>query len=264
MIDNFAFALGKLPKQTDARTLQLSRYLASTVAAPPDQIDWGQKVNGWGMLGNDTVGDCVWAAQGHADMLWSTNAQGAPVPITTAECLAAYEKVTGYNPQAGPSGNNPTDRGTSLLAGLKYWRHTGLDKQTIDAFVEIEASDIDNVKLGIDLFGCVYVGVQLPDSVLPTPSQVPSWTVTPDGTPANRVNPDNGHCIIYSAYDASGPTVVTWGQTVTASWAFHTAYCDEIYAMVAPGWLNSSGVDPGGLDLAALESDLQALKETKA
>jgi hypothetical protein len=47
--------------------------------------------------------------------------------------------------------------------------------------------------------------------------------------------------------------VVTWGTTVKASWGFHTAYCDELYAMLSPAWLRH---DPPGIDVATLTADL--------
>jgi hypothetical protein len=258
MRDDVVFKLGKQPKRTDPRTLQLASYL-SAKSGPPAQVNWGTKVTSWGMLGNDTVGDCAWAGQAHADMLWSSNTEAAPVDLTTTEVLAAYSAVTGYNPKDnGPKGN-PTDKGTNLLDALKYWRSTGIDGQTITAFVEVQPKNLEHVKLAIDLFGCVYVGVELPDAVLPTASAVPPWTVSPNGTKENQPDPANGHCIIYAAYDTEGPTVVSWGQTITASWAFHSAYCDELYAMVSPDWFGAAGADPQGIDLAALTKDLTSL-----
>ena len=260
MRDDFVFKLGKQPKRTDSRTLQLARYLTTAAPPAPASINWGSKVTAWGMLGNDTVGDCAWAGQAHADMLWTANTESAPVAITTAQVLAAYSQVTGYNPaDNGPNGN-PTDKGTNLLDALKFWRTTGIDGQTITAFVEVDPTNQANVKLAIDLFGCLYVGVQLPDSVLPTsPTTIPQWTVSPDGTQPNAPDPNNGHCVLYSAYDDNGLTVVTWGQTVNASWAFHAAYCDELYAMLAPSWFGPGGQDPQGLDLATLQQDLNSV-----
>ena len=206
------------------------------------------------MLGNDTVGDCALAGQAHADMLWAANAEHVQLPITTAMVLRAYSALTGYDPAADGPGGNPTDRGTVLLDALKYWRKRGIDRQTIKAFVEVDARSIDHAKLAIDLFGCLYVGVELPDAVLPEgPGVLPAWTVTPDGSPRRAPNPHNGHCVVYAGYDAAGPTVVTWGTTVKASWAFHEAYCDELYAMLSPAWLRH---DPPGIDVATLTADL--------
>jgi hypothetical protein len=246
------------PSGSDPRTLQLSKYL-SGATPPPPSVNWGTKIHAWGMLGNDTIGDCAWAGQAHADMLWTSNTERTPLGITTEKVLAAYAAVTGFNPHDNGPHGNPTDKGTLLIDALKYWRSTGIDGQTITAFVEVNPKNQEHVMAAIDLFGCVYVGVELPDSVLPSPTTTPPWTVSPNGSEENKPDPSNGHCIIYSAYDASGPTVISWGTTIQASWAFHAAYCDELYAMVAPRWIGRRGFDPQGIDQEALEVDLAAL-----
>ena len=249
------YKLGKLPKQDDDRNLMLARYLTPAAPTPPAAVDYASAVKDWGMLGNDTVGDCAFAGQAHADMLWAANAEHRQLPITTAMVLTAYSSVTGYDPHDDGPGGNPTDRGTSLLDALKFWRKRGIDRQTIKAFVEVDTQSVENAKLAIDLFGCLYVGVALPDAVLPSgPGELPSWTVTPDGTPRTKPDPHNGHCVVYAAYDATGPTVITWGTTVKASWGFHTAYCDELYAALSPVWLRH---DPPGIDVATLTADLE-------
>jgi hypothetical protein len=249
------YKLGKLPKADDPRTLMLATYLTSAAPVPPAAVDYAAAVDDWGMLGNDTVGDCALAGQAHADMLWVANAEHRRLPITTPMVLRAYSTVTGYDPRDDGPGGNPTDRGTSLLDALKFWRKSGIDRQTIKVFVEVDPSSADNVRLAIDLFGCLYVGVELPDAVLPhAAGSLPPWTVTPDGSPQTKPQPSNGHCVIYAAYDAEGLTVVTWGTTVKASWAFHAAYCDELYAMLSPAWLRH---DPPGIDVATLTGDLE-------
>ena len=50
--------------------------------------------------------------------------------------------------------------------------------------------------------------------------------MTPDGSRRRAPNPRNGHCVVYAGYDGDGPTVVTWGTTVKASWEFHEAYSE--------------------------------------
>jgi hypothetical protein len=249
------FKYGKNPKRTDRRTLALARFVTPQ-ASPPAAANWGTAMQGqWGMLGNDTVGDCAWAGQAHADMLWAANGEHATLSMSTADVLAAYSACTGYNPDAAPdaNGHNPTDRGTDLLTALKYWRSTGIDSQKIEVFTEIDPQNIDHVKLAIALTGCVYVGVQLPESVEPrSETDVPDWMVTPDGTPQNQSNPNAGHCIIYTGYDANTIDVITWGRQIKATWGFHQAYCDEIYSMISPDWFDQTGTSPTGLNLTAL------------
>ena len=257
MRDDFVFKLGRQPKESDPRTLQLAGYV-SAAPAPPVAVDWGSRVADWGMYANDSVGDCAWAAMAHAELLWTSNTSSSPAVITTAQVLGAYSAATGYNPNiTGPHGN-PTDKGTSLLQALKYWRSTGLDQLKITAFVEIDPHNTAHVQQALDWFGCLYAGLRLPDAVLPaSPSSIPPWTVTPDGTSQTLPGHDNDHCVIYSAYDASGLTAVSWGTPVRTSWGFHAAYCEELYAAISPEWTGRGGQTPTGLDLAALTADLK-------
>jgi len=249
------YRLGKLPKRDDERTLRLAAYLTPATPTPPAAVDYAAAVRDWGMLGNDRVGDCALAGEAHADMLWVANAERRQLRITTNQVLHAYSELTGYDPADDGPGGNPTDRGTVLLDALKDWRRRGIDRQTIKAFVEVDPLSVEHVRLAIDLFGCLYVGVELPDAVLPrSPGELPPWTVVPDGSHSHAPNPRNGHCVVYAGYDAAGLTVVTWGTTVTASWDFHTAYCDEAYAMLSPAWLRH---DPPGIDVVTLTADLE-------
>ena len=244
------YSLGKLPKVEDARTLQFARYLMPTIPAPPPAIDYESAVKAWGMLGNDTVGDCTCAGMSHAAMLWEANAQHKQLAVTTKQTLAAYSAITGYDPR-DPS----TDQGANMLDCLKWWRKHGIDRQRISAFVEVTPP---NLRAAIDLFGCLYIGVALPDAVLPQSGIVPNWTCTPDGSRDKRPNPNNGHCVILAGYDATGPTVVTWGQTVKATWGFVTAYGDEFYACLAPAWTRGDHMGKG-FDVASLTADLAAI-----
>jgi len=258
------YRTGKLPKVVDERTLQLARYLSPALAPPPARCDYTGKFIGpggrslWGMLGNDSVGDCALAGQAHADMLWAEFAEGRRLRITDAMVIHAYSKVTGYVP-----GDPNTDRGTSLLDALKFWRRPGIDRQTARAFVEVDPQDLDNVRRTIDWFGCAYLGVELPDAVLPHALPIPEWTCSPDGSPEKRPNPQNGHCVIYAGYNAVGPLAVTWGQTVQVSWAFHAAYCDELYALLAPSWLKAGWLEQINplFDAKTLAADLEAIAD---
>jgi hypothetical protein len=249
------YKFGKLPKRADHRTLQLIDYTAALT--PPPSVENGSKVKGpWEMLGNDTVGDCTCAGAGHAEMTWEAVGQGEQLRLTTAEILAAYSAITGYVP-----GEPSTDKGADLLTVLNYWRQTGVAGQKIGAFAEVAPHDIANVKLSIDLFGVAYVGVQLPNAVLPEDGKIKPFTIKRHWFERNTwPNPQNGHCIVYVGYDDNGPTCVTWGQTNPVSWGFHTSYCDELYAIISPDLL-AAGKTPQGLDLSQLQTDLKAIAQ---
>ncbi len=136
-----------------------------TLPVPPPAVDYGAAVSAWGMMGNDLVGDCALAGMGHADLLWAANAEHRRLRITTAMVIAAYAKVTGYVP-----GDQSTDRGTtSLLDALRFWDKQGIDRTRRSALSSRwTRAIVDNVQRTIDWFGCAYLGVELPDAVLPT------------------------------------------------------------------------------------------------
>jgi hypothetical protein len=86
------------------------------------------------------------------------------------------------------------------------------------------------------------------------------WVVPAGGAVGNAApNPENGHCIPAVAYDADNLTVITWGEPKTMSWEFYEAYADEAFAVLSLDFIEKSGTDLDGFDLAALETDLKGL-----
>jgi hypothetical protein len=57
------------------------------------------------------------------------------------------------------------------------------------------------------------------------------------------------------AYDATGVTVLTWGNTQKATWAWWDECADEAYAIL-PLNAQQAGFPPG-FDLAQLQADLK-------
>lgn len=238
-------ALGKLPKKTDPRTLRLARYAVSGWA-PPAAADW-ERPTDWGMLGNDTVGDCTCAAAGHAIQEWTADT-ASEAAVTTAQVLAAYSAVTGYTP-TDPS----TDQGAVCLDVLNYWRKTGIAGHRIGAFAELNVGDEDEIRAAVDLFGLIYVGAALPATAEAELDDGAPWASTA-GTPGGW----GGHCFIVGAYDVDGLTCITWGQRQRMTWEWFAKYVDEAYAVLSPDWLGPKGA-PNGFDLAALQTDLSAV-----
>ena len=71
----------------------------------------------WHMLGNDEVGNCVFAAAAHDLYLWSLIGHGPRVRITTLDTFSDYHAVTGFIP-----GYPSTDRGTKMADAVEYYR----------------------------------------------------------------------------------------------------------------------------------------------
>jgi len=247
-----SYKLGKLPKRIDPRTLLFERYLAAGLVAP-GQVHNGSEIKNSGMLGNDDVGDCAEAAAGHAEEIWYDRETGGQLALTTAQAIAMYSAVAGYVP-----GNESTDQGTVLLNLLNDWRKTSFYVSPITAYTAL--SDPTNTtlhELAIWLFGCSYIGLELPDSVLPTSGGIVPFTVNPAIGGTNAPNPANGHCIILSGYDRAQDMFwgMTWDTIIPVSGPFVRGCCDEAYALLSPQWLKRKTA-PNGFNLAQLTSDL--------
>ncbi len=248
-VDHSRNKLGKKPARHDTRTLQMANYLG--LPQIPAARDWTEKAAAhWGMMLNDKLGDCTCAAMGHITQAWTANAGPKEVTVSDQAVLAAYEAVSGYDPQ-----RPDTDRGAVELDVLKYWRKTGVGGHKIDAFVALEPRNHTHVQAAVELFGGAYIGLALPVSA----QRQHVWSVPPGG--ANGIGAPGswgGHAVVVEAYDAHGLTCITWGQKKRMTWSFWDAYCDEAYAPLSQLWAGKKPA-PNGFDLAALRADLEEI-----
>lgn len=242
--------LGKKPPRLDSRTLKLEKY-TSALPAPPSRVDWTRGFNiNYGMMLNDTLGDCTEAKKGHAVQVWSL-CNGRMVTVPDSVVLAAYEADGGYVP-----GDPSTDNGEDMLTNLNDWRKNGFGGAALTAFAAINYSALANVAQAIYLFGLVDIGFNVPQSAMDQFNAGQPWDVV-----ANDGGIVGGHDVVIPAYDSAGDmlTVITWGARQRMTWAFFQKYVDEAYALLAPDWLARGGVDPSGFDMAALTADLAAV-----
>jgi hypothetical protein len=243
-----AYKLGKLPAVFDDRTLRFAAYLAPGLPPPPAAVDYGSRVPVWPMYDNDRYGDCTCAAAGHMVQNWTANA-GTEMTPSDAAVLRLYEHFVGTPP--------PPDAGCNMLAVLKYWRRSGLGSDKILAFTTVESANQDQVKTAIYMFGSVYIGVALPDSVLQGDPLAAPWVVPAGGATGTAApNPNNGHCIPAVAYDADNLYVITWGARKAMGWAFLAAYAEESYAVLSRDFIDGAGKTTAGFDLSTLQGDL--------
>jgi len=239
--------LGKLPAKIDARTLQLEHYLGAQPPPAPTSENWGTKVSQWGMMGNDTIGDCTTAAAGHMIEAWTSDVSSELV-VPDSAVITAYSAVSGYDPVTGAN-----DNGATCLDVLNYWRKTGIDGQKIMAYAALRPGHQFHMEAAVYIFGSAYLGLQMP---LSAQSQN-IWDVPPggpigDGTPGSW----GGHAVPAVAYGPSGVTVVTWGYLQDVTWAFIKAYSDEAYAILSADFLNKAQVSASGFNLVQLKADL--------
>jgi hypothetical protein len=233
--------LGALPPRHDARTLQLASYMGK-LPMPPASRSWVPKNVAWGMMGNDSMGDCTIAAAAHAVQTWTGKAHGNIVTIDDSEIRSKYFALTG-----GP------DEGLVVLDVLKDWRTNGISGHRIGAFAATEPLNRFHIETAINLFGGLYVGVNLPM----TAQDQKVWAVTYQH-PSGPAEPGSWgpHAVWLVAYDQTHLWCVTWGELKKLTWRFFDCYCQESYAALSPDWVNSRMKAPVGFDLPALQADL--------
>lgn len=248
--------LGKLPphpEDTHPR-LKLGRFLAARYPLAPKVVDYLSKVAAWPMYGNDQWGDCVWADFGHTIQAATAYGVGKAVTVTTDALLKGYSDVTGFNPQAGPPGQNNTDQGTVIQDGLNYWRKTGIrlpggTMHRILAFAQVDHTNPGEVNAALNLFGHLTIGIRFPDSAMGQFDQGEPWAVV------HGARVEGGHAITLGGeIPATVDKVVTWAKVQQMTPAFWAKYVEEAWVVVTPEWVSAAGTSPEGLDVAALNA----------
>lgn len=245
--------LGKLKAKLSRRTLRLSDYIPA-LPAFPDSFDWTPKVTQpWGMMANDSIGDCTIATAGHMIMSWLAD-NGIQITPAVSQIIAAYSAITGYNPTTGAN-----DNGAAETDVLDYWRQTGIAGHKIGAYVYIDPTNIDHVKFATWAFGGVYLGAALPSIFQGASSWLRPTNISGAGAAPGSWG---GHAIPGMAYDAQGVTVITWGNPLKADWGlFSKDYpvFEEAYAILSPDFISGTKPAPSGFDMASLVADLKAV-----
>jgi hypothetical protein len=244
--------LGKQPAKKDDRTLKFEKYLGAAIPAPPTVVDWYKGVTSFGMMENDTLGDCTIASKGHDLQVASLNSTGE-ITLTDAQAIDYYSLWCDYVP-----GDPSTDNGGVILDVLNDWRAQKLINHRLLAYAALTPTDQVSVSKAVELFGVVDVGLQLPISAQEQVGGV--WDVASgaNGQPGSW----GGHDVTMGAYNAIGPIFITWGALQQATWAFLSAYSDELYALLIGMWMGGGppgSFAPSGFDLKQLQADLNAV-----
>ena len=236
--DNLKF--GKLPAKHDVRTLHLENYFTPSVVLPttPDSKIWYDKVSDYGMMLNDQIGDCAIAGPGHFIQTWTANA-GKEIIVSDDDILKAYSDISGYDPKTGEN-----DNGCALLDVLNYWRKTGIGGHTIGAFASVNVRNIAMIKAGINLFGGMLNGINLPKTI----KGENAWSITGsfngDGAPGSL----GGHCTDSFGFNPKEDINNTWAQNIPATWEFMIVYADERWVVFSNDFINGKGLAPNGFN----------------
>ena len=141
------------------------------------------------------------------------------------------------------------DNGLYELDVLNYWRQHRVAGDEILAYAAIDPKNHVHVKQTIAIFGGVYLGFQVQQDCDADFQARKPWTPGP--------LTQNGHAVFAVAYDEQELTVLTWGSTQQATWAWWDECVDEAYAIIPPQ-AKKPDFAPG-FDIKQLEADLEAV-----
>lgn len=244
--------------------LKLRDYLATSALPPvPDNYGHEMLVPSWGMMGNDTVGNCAASAGPfHAEMLWCAMAKKS-VNFNAANAIAEYSEIAGYNPK-DPS----TDQGADVQKVAEFWRTTGMkdadgNRHKIDCYLSLEPGNLTQLYQAMWLFGCVGIGIDFPAEYMQAFNRGQIW----DKIDSPHI--EGGHYILGVGRRAGFINTVTWGRTQLMTPAAYQQFNDETFVylneeMLIKGQsIDGFNVDQLMADLADIESEAPEQPQNK-
>jgi hypothetical protein len=232
-----------------SQTKPLSTYVSGPLPPAPTK-SMPFKLLQWGMYGNDRWGDCTYAAIAHCWMgIFRLTKQ--KWTLTSAQVVNAYHLYCAKY-------NDGKDNGAYPNIVLQNWRTTKMWGTILQAWANIDQSNLKEVEQVIAAYGCIIASVNLPKPAYTyqlganyVTFKRPVWKLT--GTPDDNVI-IGAHEIAIIGYDTQYIYAVTWGIVVRITRTWWERYTYAANVLVVPGL---KGFD--GLNVASLIADLASL-----
>jgi len=238
---SFPFMPGRLPALVPAGLRELGYYAAGPLPRAPVAVAVPQ-VADWGVLGNDTAGDCGVAGLEHGLMADASVAGESEAFPDTAEALSYYMTYTGGQ-----------DTGVVLSQYLAYVRKNGYYGHTVSAYAPVAVHDIPTLHTAIWMYGFAYAGIAVTQDMMTAFNSGEAWTLE------NITGPVlGGHCVPVVGYDSHALYAVTWGAVQRIGYGAWHYISDEAYAVLTGEFVAKNG-DGRGVSLTALQADLDRL-----
>jgi hypothetical protein len=231
--------LGKLPGLIPAGLRDLTFYAAGSLPAPPPSVPVPSV--SWGMLGNDTYGDCVIAGLEHGFMAAAAGTSEQQQFPTDQQAAEYYLQYTGGQ-----------DNGAVPSQYLASVRQNGYYGLSVAAYAPVAVHDVPTLQFAIDAYDFAYTGIQVYQGMMDAVQGGVPWAWTAEDLTGEILG---GHCIPLVGYDSQWLYAVSWGQVVQIAYPAWHRMSEEAWAVIT-GEITSAGTDGHGISLAALTADL--------
>lgn len=233
--------LGCLPGSIPVGLRELPYYAAGPLPKAPPYVT-APAFGDWGMLANDTLGDCGVAGLEHGFEADATIVADRETFPTADQASAYYLTYTGGQ-----------DSGVVLSSYLAHVRSAGYYGHTVDSYAPVAVHDIPTLHTAIYLYGFVYTGITVTAAMQTAFANHQPWTMaTAQGSILG------GHCVPLIGYDDAYLYAVTWGGVQAISYGAWHNISTESWAVLTGEFVAHNG-DGRGISLPALHSDLNRL-----
>jgi hypothetical protein len=175
-------------------------YFVGDVPTAVFPIDVSEGIADFGMMGNDTYGNCGPCGEVHEEMTTAVAAKTAGPAPDSSLAVDRYVAYTGTSTPSGP--------GVDLASYLLWCFQKGY----ILAFAPVDQTNKASMQGFMQAGFGLYIGVNLSDQNEDQFNAGQPWTA------AGGPDPNDGHCVLWvGSASASGPHgVVTWGKVQPA------------------------------------------------
>jgi len=200
----------------------------------------------WGMLGNDTRGDCGVAGLEHGFMADAADTGESESFPDEQQAVSYYLSYTGGQ-----------DSGVVLADYLAHVKDNGYYGKTVSAYAPVAVQDINTLHYAVNEFDFAYAGITVYEGMMAAVQENPDgpWEWTLDDVTGGV---EGGHCLVLVGYDSQWLYAVTWGSVVKIAYPAWSRIGTEVWAVIT-GELVTKGDDGHGISLDALQADLSNL-----
>jgi hypothetical protein len=251
--DHDYYKLGRRPK-IDAPALKLADVLTGAIPAHPATADHFGSTE-FGLYENDKFGDCGPTSVANLVRLVSVGLTGQIVKPSQDDVFALYRSSgnPNFNPDTGED-----DNGVIMQKMLSALRKNGIGDGRGNmirpiAFAKVDATNDDEVRAAISIFGGVLFGVDLEVAQQgQTDADPPKWNYKKSGE-------WGGHAVLAGAYENGNlDDVISWALRVETTQSFRQHQLDEAWVVVWQ-WNLDNPAFQEGVDLDALAAAFKSL-----